>query len=308
MANFLIKCNISINIYVAGLQSAYIERSLFVSQIHIIVDSIGQVSDEMLAMHQNLHIVSLKVRIGDQEWRENEISTKELFKISKDKSQHPKTSQPAPGDYIEICKPLIEAGKDVIIICVSGGLSGTVEGARSVAKMINEKKIHVIDSGTASVGMVQMAKVALEMALSGSTAKEIVDRLEALEKVTHTFLVPDTLEYLYKGGRIGGASALFGSILQIKPLLYLVDGKVAVMDKVRTKQRVVNRMLDELQKYKNLEYIGVGQIDVPEEGEALVAQIRALYPNTLILPAKVGSVLGAHLGPGLLGLVFQEKI
>jgi DegV family protein with EDD domain len=279
-----------------------------VSQIHIIVDSIGQVPEEMLAMYPNLHIVALKVRVGDQEWREDELSTKELFEISKDKRQHPKTSQPAPGDFIEICKPLIEEGKEVIIISVSGGLSGTVEGARSVARVLGEKKIHVIDSGTVSVGMVQMAKVALEMALSGSTAREIVDRVEALAKATHTLLIPDTLEYLYKGGRIGGAAALFGSILQIRPLLYLVDGKVAVMDKVRTKQRVVNRMLDELKNYPDLEYIGVGHIHVPEEGEALVARIKELFPNTLILPAGIGSVLGAHLGPGLLGLVFQEKI
>lgn len=278
------------------------------SQIHIVVDSIGQVPDEMLARHLNLHVVALKVRVGDQEWRENEISTKELFRISQETKQHPKTSQPAPGDFIEICKPLIEAGKEVIIISVSGGLSGTAEGARSVANMIDRKKIHVVDSGTASVGMVQMAKVALEMASTSCSAKEIVVRLEAMVKATHTFLIPDTLEYLYKGGRIGGASALFGSILQIRPLLYLVDGRVDVMDKVRTKQRVVNRMLDELQKYQNLEYIGIGHIDVPDEGEALRVRIQELYPETLILPANIGSVLGAHLGPGLLGLVFQEKI
>ncbi|MCC5467013.1 DegV family protein [Pelosinus baikalensis] len=278
------------------------------SQIHIVVDSIGQVPDEMLAGHPNLHVVALKVRVGDQEWRENEISTKELFHISQETKQHPKTSQPAPGDFIEVCQPLIKAGKEIIIISVSGGLSGTAEGARSVANMIGGKKIHVIDSGTASVGMVQMAKTALEMALVNCFAKDIVDRLETMAKATHTFLIPDTLEYLYKGGRIGGASALCGSILQIRPLLYLVDGKVAVMDKVRTKQRVVNRMLDELQKYQNLEYIGIGHIDVPEEGEALRLRIQEMYPKTLILPAKIGSVLGAHLGPGLLGLVFQEKI
>lgn len=278
------------------------------SQIHIVVDSIGQVPAEMLAMHPNLHIVPLKVQIGDQEWKEDEISTKELFKISKDTKQHPMTSQPAPGDFIEICKPLVAAGKEIIIITVSGGLSGTVEGARSVAKMLDEEHIHVLDSFTASVGMVQMAKKALEMASSGCNAKEIVATAQAMAKATHTFLIPDTLEYLYKGGRIGGAAALFGSILQIRPLLYLVDGKVAVLDKVRTKQRVINRMLDELQKYQSLEYIGIGQIDVPEEGEALAARIKEMYPNTPILPARIGSVLGAHLGPGLLGLVFQEKI
>lgn len=278
------------------------------SQIHIVVDSIGQVPAEMLAMHPNLHIVPLKVQIGDQEWKEDEISTKELFKISKDTKQHPMTSQPAPGDFIEICKPLVAAGKEIIIITVSGGLSGTVEGARSVAKMLDEEHIHVLDSATASVGMVQMAKKALEMASSGCNAKEIVATAQAMAKATHTFLIPDTLEYLYKGGRIGGAAALFGSILQIRPLLHLVDGKVAVLDKVRTKQRVINRMLDELQKYQSLEYIGIGQIDVPEEGEALAARIKEMYPNTPILPARIGSVLGAHLGPGLLGLVFQEKI
>lgn len=276
--------------------------------IHIVVDSIGQVPSEMLAMHPNLHIVSLKVRVGDQEWQENEISTRELFEICQDRKLHPTTSQPAPGDFITVCKPLIEAGKEVIIICVSGGVSGTVEGARSVANMLDEKRIHVLDSGTATVGMVQMAKEALEMIANGNTAQEIVCRIEALAKVTHTFLIPDTLEYLYKGGRIGGAAALFGSILQIRPLLHLVEGKVAVLDKVRTKQRVINRMLDELQKYQNLEYIGVAHIDVPEEGKILAERIKEMYPNTPIISAGIGAVLGAHLGPGLLGLVFQEKI
>lgn len=276
--------------------------------IHIVVDSIGQVPDEMLALHPNLHTVALKVRVGDQEWREDELSTSQMFCISRNTRQHPRTSQPAPGDFIEIVSPLLEAGRDVIIITVSGGLSGTAEGARSVAKMLDARKIHVLDSGTASVGMVQMAKAALDMISSGNTAAEIVARLESMAKATHTLLLPDTLDYLYKGGRIGGAAALFGSILQIRPVLYLVDGKVAVLDKVRTKQRAVNRMLDELQKYRDLEYIGIGHIGVPEEGEALKARIKEMYPQTLILPAGIGSVVGAHLGPGLLGLVFQEKI
>jgi DegV family protein with EDD domain len=282
-------------------------RGVIVPNIHVIVDSIGQVPSEMLVMYQNLHIVSLKVRVGNQEWQENEISTKELFETCQGRKQHPTTSQPSPGDFIAICKPLLEAGKEIIIIGVSSGVSGTVEGARSVAKMLDVDHIHVIDSGTASIGMVQMAKVALEMIAVGSTAKEIIYRIEALVKITHTLLIPDTLEYLYKGGRIGGAAALFGSILQIRPLLHLVEGKVAVLDKVRTKQRAVNRMLEELQKYQNLEYIGIAQIDVPEEGAILTARIKGIYPKTPIFTAGMGSVLGAHLGPGLLGLVFQEK-
>lgn len=278
------------------------------SQIHIVVDSTAQVSREMIDMYPNLHIVSLKVRIGDEEWPENELSTTELFKIAKDTKRHPQTSQPAPGDFIEICKPLIDAGKEIIIITLSGGLSGTVQGARTVAKMLDEERIHVIDSGTTSIGMVQMAKVALTMAASGMAVRHIIDKVYAMIEATHTFILVDTLEYLYKGGRIGGAAALFGTILQIRPVLYLLDGKVAVMDKVRTKQRAIARMLDELQKYQNLEYIGVAHIDAPIEGQKITTRIQELYPETPVVPAAIGAVLGAHLGPGLLALVFQEKI
>lgn len=278
------------------------------SQIHIVVDSTAQISREMVDMYPNLHSVSLKVRIGDREWAEDELSTAQLFKIAKDTKQHPQTSQPAPGDFIEVCKPLLAAGKEIIIITISGGLSGTVQGAKNVAKMLDEERIHVIDSGTTSIGMVQMAQVALTMAADGMTVRHIIDRVHAMIEATHTFILVDNLEYLYKGGRIGGAAALFGTILQIRPVLYLLEGKVAVMDKVRTKQRALTRMLEELNKYQNLEYIGVAHIDIPTEGQVVTKRIKEMYPDTQVIPAGIGSVLGAHLGPGLIALVFQEKI
>lgn len=278
------------------------------SKIHIVVDSSAQISAEMFEMYHNLHSVSLKVRIGDKEWRDDELSTAELFRFAKEAKQHPQTSQPAPGDFVELCKPLLDAGKDIIVITVSGGLSGTVQGARAVASMLNEQKMHVVDSGTASIGMVQMAKAALTMAASGIEVSEILAKLDAMIKATHTFILVDTLEYLYKGGRIGGAAALFGTILQIKPVLYLLDGKVAVLDKVRTKQRMIKRVLEEIQKYQNVEYIGLGDIEAPAEGQEIIKQIEAIRPDIQVLPAKMGSVFGAHLGPGMIGIVLQERI
>ena len=278
------------------------------SQIHIVVDSCAQVSSEMIDMYPNLHTVSLKVRIGDKEWAEEKLSTAELFANAKEMKRHPQTSQPAPGDFIAICKPLVDEGKDIIIITVSGGLSGTVQGARTVANSLDGKRIHVVDSGTASIGMVQVTKAALEMAADGMKVLDIVTKLEAMIKATHTFILVDTLEYLYKGGRIGGAAALFGTILQIRPVLHLVEGKVAVLDKVRTKQRAITRMLEEVQKYSNLEYIGIGTVEAPAEGEKIVARLQEMYPNTSILPAAIGSALGTHLGEGMIGIVIQEKI
>ncbi len=278
------------------------------SQIHIVVDSCAQVSSEMIDMYPNLHTVSLKVRIGDKEWAEEKLSTAELFANSKEMKRHPQTSQPAPGDFITICKPLVDEGKEVIIITVSGGLSGTAQGARTMANSLDAKRIHVVDSGTASIGMVQVTKAALEMAAAGMKVLDIVTKLEAMIKATHTFILVDTLEYLYKGGRIGGAAALFGTILQIRPVLHLIDGKVAVLDKVRTKQRAITRMLEEVQKYSNLEYIGIGTVEAPAEGEKITARLQELYPNTSILPATIGSALGTHLGEGMIGIVIQEKI
>lgn len=278
------------------------------SQIHIVVDSCAQVTREMIETYPNLHTVSLKVRIGDKEWDEEKLSTAELFVNAKELKRHPQTSQPAPGDFIKICKPLIDDGKDIIIITVSGGLSGTIQGAKNVAKILDEKRIHIVDSGTASIGMVQLVTAALNMAAVGMEVTAIVTKLEAMIEATHTFILVDTLEYLYKGGRIGGAAALFGTILQIRPVLHLVDGKVAVLDKVRTKQRAITRMLEEVQKYSNLQYIGIGTVEDPAEGEKITTRLKELYPNTSILPATIGSALGTHLGEGMIGIVIQEKI
>jgi DegV family protein with EDD domain len=279
-----------------------------VSQIHIIVDSCAQISKEMFETYSNLHSIPMKVRVGDQEWAEEDITSAELFKVAGEKKTHPQTSQPAPGEFIRVCKPLIDEGKEIIIITVSGGLSGTVEGARSVANMLDKNRIHVVDSGTASIGMLQMAKAALLMVDSGMKIQDILSKLYAIIESTHTLIIVDTLEYLYKGGRIGGAAALFGTILQIKPVIHLVDGKVAILDKVRTKQRAVKRVIDEIGKYKNFEYIGIGNVACPEEGEAIIKTVTELYPEVQVLPAAIGSALGTHLGAGMIGIILQEKI
>ncbi len=278
------------------------------NRVHIVVDSIAQCPSELFAQHDNLYKVPLRVTLGAEEWREDEISTAELFRKEKETGLPIRTSQPAPGEWLQVLQPIVEAGDEAVIITVSSGLSGTVEGARSAALMLDKKKVFVVDSKTASVGEAYLVEVALRLAAEGQSAAEIAAYLEKCVAATHTFMVPDTLEYLYKGGRIGGAAAVFGSILQIKPLIYLVDGKVDVFDKVRTKQRALKRMVAEVAKFKDLEYIGVGHIDVPEEGRAVLEEIRLSFPDTPLRSADVGAVLGAHLGPGLIGIIFQERI
>ena len=273
--------------------------------IQIVIDSTANVPEEMLTAHANLQVVPLKIILGEDEWNEPELTTAELFRIAREKEVHPRTSQPAPGEFAQVFAPAAE-GQPVIMICLSGGLSGTVNGARAVAKDFKGREIYVIDSCTGAIGAIKMAEVALAMASDGESAEVIAEHLQRMAAATRTLFIVDSLEYLRKGGRIGGAAALLGTILQIKPILTLQEAKVQVLDKVRTKTRAISRMLEELSKEDSLAYIGVVYDDEPAVAEEMLTTIRQRYPDVPISKAALGSVLGAHLGPGVIGLIFQS--
>lgn len=275
--------------------------------IHIVVDSTANIPAEMLTAHNNLHIVPLKVILGAREWNEPELTTTQLFEKVGELRVHPQTSQPAPGDFAQVLAPAAE-GHPVIVICLSGGLSGTVDGARAAAKAYKDREIYVIDSCTGAIGVTKMAEKALAMAAAGEAAKTIAEHLQRMVAATHTLFIVDSLEHLHRGGRIGGAAALFGSILQIKPILTLQNGKVQILDKVRTKPRAIARMLDELARYELLDYIGVVDGGEPAVVEEMIDTIRQRYPDIPVAKSVLGSVLGAHLGPRIIGLIFQSKL
>lgn len=276
--------------------------------IHVVLDSTANVPAELLQKHKNLHQVSLKVMLADKEWNETDLTAPKLFTEMKNSSAFPKTSQPALGDFIAIFQQIIQASGKIIVITVAGGLSGTVEGAKTAARTVSEKDIYVIDSQTTLSGMVHLAECALDMAAQGVSIEEIVHNLHERAKVMHTLLLPDSLEHLHRGGRIGGAAAIFGTILQIKPVLHLVEGKIVVLDKVRTRTKAIRRMEDELAKCKDIAYIGVAHIGAEAEALKEKEQLSSLYPSVQISVTEAGSVLAAHVGPATLALIYQEKI
>ena len=277
-------------------------------RLYVVVDSTAGIGTAILQSRPCLRVVPLTVSLGQQTWLEPELSYEELFRLVAAGRQHPRTSQPSPGDFLSVLRPLAEEGADCIIITLSGGLSGTVGSAQVAATMLAPWRAHVVDSGTTAMGMEKMAFTALELAAAGLSAEDIANRLRALAAVTHTLFIPDTLEYLHKGGRIGGAAALFGSILQIKPILYLTNGRVSVLDKVRTRSRALSRMAEELRTYGPLAYIGVVHMGAGAEADALAEMLSREYPAVPVTVTTAGAVLGAHLGPGLIGIVFQQVI
>jgi DegV family protein with EDD domain len=279
-----------------------------VNNIHIVLDSTAHVEDEFLQKYKNLHKVSLKVRIADQEWDEDELSAHDLFIETKKAGVMQQTSQPPIGEFIQLFQSIVDQGDTCIVIAVAGALSGTVQGARTAAVTVDKKKIHVIDAQTTAIGMVRMAESALEMIEAGKSIEQILEVLHKQVKATHTLILPDSLEYLHRGGRIGGASALVGTILQIKPVLYLTEGRIAILDKVRTRKKAIDRLIEELVKCGELEYIGVVQIEAENDGIEIKARVAEIYPAVKISLTTVGAVIAAHTGPGTLGFIYQEKI
>lgn len=276
--------------------------------VHIVLDSTANVPSWLRQKRPNLHVVPLTVRIGTREIAEDELTAGELFTLIQRAGQHPQTSQPAPGEFVRLFGLLTAEGSQVIVITLSGGLSGTVESAKAAARIVGRPQLYVIDSGTTAAGMVTMAERALAMADDGLAAEQIAEKLQAMALATHTLFVPGTLEYLHKGGRIGGAAALAGSILQIRPVLELTAGKVVVLDKVRTRAKAVARMTEEIFRLRELDCISVVHIAAAEEAAQLQQTIQRQYPGLQVGLTEAGSVLASHLGPGLVGVVFQELI
>ena len=229
-----------------------------------------------------------------------------FFEKLKKASKLPFTSQPAPGDFVQVYKKIIDNGDEIISIHISSSLSGTVESATAAKKMLASDRISVVDSYFTSAGLAMQVIAAAKAVQEGKTRDEITAMLEKLRNKIRILFVPATLEYLRKGGRIGGAQALLGTILQIKPILMIKDGKVDVFEKVRTMKKALGRIVEELP--------GKGKVNVTilqaESGETpLILQklIKERLPESVIEIFELSPVISTHAGPGVVGIAFLEE-
>ena len=277
-------------------------------ELHVILDSTARVSADFLARNPRIHIVGLTVRVGSQEWREEDLSCEQMFEAVKKTGLPPKTSQPSSGEFLRVMRPLAEAGQPMLVVTLSGGLSGTVHGAEAIRTMLPEARMEVVDSGSTSFGMQWLAEAALNFSDQGMDLHEVSERIRAMAQATYTIFIPDTLDYLHKGGRIGGAARLIGNILQIRPVLYLVDGKVQILDKVRTRARAVERILSEVGQYNDLAYVCSAGIDGAAGREIIEQRAAACFEGVPHFGSEISPVIAAHVGPGTIGMVFQRKL
>ena len=276
--------------------------------VHIITDSSCDLSEDDTA-HLGISVVPLEIRFGMQSFTDRvELSTADFWKRCRTSDELPSTAAPSPGAFAEAYQRAADGGaSEVVVITLSGDLSATIEAAQQAASQPPDGlTCHVVDSRTVSAGLGLLVIRAAELAAAGADGTRIADSVRAAAQRVHVHAALDTLENLRKGGRIGAAQSLLGSVLSIKPLITVTDGRVEPAGKQRTRSRALAHLVDLVSaEGPNIAEIAVMHADCDDVDEfvARIAPLTDSEPRVML----IGPVVGAHAGVGTIGVVFVTQ-
>jgi DegV family protein with EDD domain len=272
--------------------------------VRIVTDSTADLADAQQRA-AGITVVPLNVRFGDQVFRDHvDLSSDDFFARLKTSPQLPKTSQPAVGAFEEVFRRYRDAGDDVVAVLISGKVSGTVGAASAAARSVDGEHIDVIDSFTTSMALGFLAIEAARLAKAGADRKVVAERVRELVPRARVLAAVDTLTYLEKGGRIGRARALLGSLLNVKPLITLQDGEVAPLGRARGRPQAIDRLVELLQRDGKLSHLAVLHGGAPTDAQRLKERVAGNYPGLEIPLAETGAVIGTYTGPGVIGFTY----
>jgi DegV family protein with EDD domain len=256
----------------------------------------------------DLHEVSLYVSEDGTAVRESELGDLGAFYARlRDARELPRTSQPSVGDFLAVYEPLLEAGHEILSIHLSAGISGTCDAARQAAASLGERglgdRIAVLDSATACGGLGFVVLAAAARARTGAPLAEVLEHAGAARDRQRIWFCIDTLEYLQRGGRVGRAQAWIGGALKIKPILS-IESEITPVERVRTAGRAFERMVQFARELHEQGADGwaVQHIQAAEQADRLQERCREVFGSEPLFVGEVGAVIGAHTGPGLIGV------
>ncbi len=274
--------------------------------IRVVTDSACDLSDELIAEY-GIEVVPLTIRFGSEEFVDRvELSNADFWRRMASSPVLPETAAPSAGAFEAAFQSVAESGATgIVCINLSSKLSSTMQSAQIAAKAFSpDCPVEVVDSLSVSMGLGRLCMTASQLASEGADLDAIVAEVIDQRDRTKLFGVLDTLDNLRKGGRIGNARALLGSVLSIKPVIEVRDGAVEEAGKVRTRSKAMRALADKV-KEGPIEKLSVLQGDAPDVDE-LLEMIEPIVPRSEIVVGQIGPVIGTHGGPRVLGVTFQH--
>lgn len=269
----------------------------------VVTDSTADLPDAWRERY-DVEVVPLKVLFGEETFRDGvDMSNEEFFARLATATKLPTTSAPSPGEFAELYTRLAKDHDGCISIHIGRQLSATADAARVGAQSVEGFKVSVIDSETVTMPMAFLCRVAAESA----TLDEATAAVEQRIPKCRVLALLDTLRYIEMGGRVSRAQAMIGTMLDLKPLLLVIDREIKPVDRVRTRSRAIPRMVEFFEKDSPVEYVGVVHAQAAGEAEQVAADLRRSHPDIEVPVGQIGCVLGTHVGPKALGLVYIKK-
>jgi DegV family protein with EDD domain len=276
-------------------------------RIAVVTDSTSDLSRDM-AEEYGIHVIPQTLIMGRRTWRDGvDIQPAAFYELLRTSPDFPSTSQATAGEFEAFFREASQGMEGIVAVLVSASLSGTINSATIAAENMPEVPIEIVDSRAASIQLGFMARAAACAAAAGGDLRSVAEAARALVDRVHIIFVVDTLEYLHRGGRIGAAARLVGTVLNLKPVLELTDGVVQPIAKIRSRRRALEKLYDlvaERVKPGDRLHMAVLHVATPEEGRLLADEMEARFHPVEMVRGECGPVIGAHVGPGTVGAAF----
>jgi len=275
------------------------------SKIALLTDSTANLPAELVAQH-NIHVVPLKIQWGDDSFIDGvTISSDEFYARLESDPVIPTTSQPPMMEFLQIYEKLAEEYDAILVMVISSGLSGTFASATAAASEFDKVPVEIVDTNTTSAGLAMIVLAAVRALTEGCDLAETAVRVRAISDVIDLIFVVDTLKYLHKGGRIGGASRYLGTMLSIKPILSF-QGSVEPVTRVRGMKKAMAHLVDIVAEKAGSDVLQVALLHSksPEKAEILQQMLENKLKIDQIDTFDLSPVIGTHVGTGAVGLAF----
>ncbi|MEE2701223.1 MAG: DegV family protein [Chloroflexota bacterium] len=274
--------------------------------IKIVTDSTSDLNPD-LAKDLDILVVPVNVHFGQESFRDGvELSTDQFFEKLVSSREVPTTSAPSPGTFLEVYRPLVEAGHQIVSIHISDKVSATLDSARQAASQLSSGDIHIIDSMQVSMSLGLQVITAAESVKEGANLEEILEKVETASNQVQILAIFDTLEFLKRGGRVGKARALIGSLLRMKPMLTVREGEVASLGVSRSRAQGVEYLVNIAKGRAPLKKAAVFYSTSNQEAEEVLEQMKPLVESGNVIVSRLGAALGVHSGPGAWGIAIQS--